>query len=165
MSSAFNELSPLAKWVYNRLASDSAARTLVGDRFFEDDLPPGADLAKPAVLFTRQAGRDINGAFGVRMAIKGLYQLKAVCTGNSYMPADPVANCIERLFQGVNQLSDPGTGLVVMGVVRQDLIRYKVNDEGVQYCHTGGLYRIDATFTGTQVQDVVVINIDGGVFV
>ena len=143
-----NELSPLAKALYSIFDADPKFHNRVGDRFYEEAVPQGASL--PGAVFAHQAGNDINGAFGARLATRGLYQVKGICEGDSFAPIEGISDDIDRLLHGLNQYKyettnadDEPVSITITGVIRTGTLKYSETDaDGVRYNHQGGIYRI-----------------------
>jgi len=155
-----NELSTLAKFIYATLTGDSYWNTTFtqnNDQFFEEVIPAGIQVTKPAAMFQLVHAEYIKGAFGFRLYTASIYQIKGVVEGADFSLLEDMANQIDRLFDWQNQIdntghpknqqvwTDPDTGqqTMIMGMTGNRPIKFDTFIDGVNYCHLGGEYAID----------------------
>lgn len=140
-----NELNSVAVWLYNRLANDpdgqdasgnpySGLSTLVGGRVYEFIAPEGATY--PLIVFTFLSGRDIKGGGGRRIISRGLFHVKAICTGNSFGPSGSIADRVDALLVQ----DESAEGNIVIGCNRERVLQSVDEDEGVRHNTLGGEY-------------------------
>lgn len=127
------------QWIYETLSGDATIASLVGTRIYEGLAPQGAAL--PFVVFQFMAGADVVAVGAVRVMNSGLYQVKAICQGESYSPAAAIADRIDTLLQGANGSVSDG---VIYGCTREQPLTLIEQEHGIQYRHVGGLYRVYA---------------------
>lgn len=125
------------EWLYTVLSGDATITGLVGSRIYDGLAPQGAAL--PFVVFNFQGGVDLRGVGTVRVFNSGLYQVKAICQGESYAPAAAIADRIDELIHGNRGSVSDGS---VVDCVREQPLTLIEQQNGVQYRHVGGLYRI-----------------------
>lgn len=127
------------QWLYERLSGDTTLSNLVGGRIYSYLAPQDAVL--PFVLFSHQAGHDVRGVGPARIMTSLVYQVKAVGQGHSFGPLKAIADRLDTLLQGASGSVVDGT---VLMCVREQPVEYVETDDGVQYRHLGGLWRIIA---------------------
>lgn len=125
-------------WLYARLSGDAELSTLVGGRIFSALAPP--DTPVPFVVYSSQTWRDVRGV-GPRARIlsESVYQVKAIGEGRSFGPLRRIAERIDELLDGA---AGPADGGEVAGVAREEQLAFVEVDEGTEYRHLGGLYRL-----------------------
>jgi len=156
-----NEISTLTKFLFSTLNTDTywiANFKNHGTMSFPEVVPRGISLSIPQVVFSMSDGNDIRGAFGMRLFVKTIYQIKAIISGEDFAPLADAANQIDRLYDWTNQIdpaagrprsqeqyTNPETGEVIqiMGMIRDRPVKYTTYSEGTTYCHLGGEYLID----------------------
>ena len=163
-----NELSTLAKFIYNTASNDTLAASQFATRFNEEIIPSNQMVTQPTLMFVGISSKDIKGAFGARLFTTSVYQIKAVVEGDDFSILEKPSSSIDRLFDWQNQLidnngnptTDPNLGrprsqfvwqdpddvtvqLVIMCSVRNGPIKHCTYADGVNYCNQGGEYRID----------------------
>ncbi len=95
--------------------------------------------AEPYIVFNQQAGTD-SYTFSARDSRSLLYQIKAVGKGSSALVPSQMSDRIDAL------LTDKSLGVsgwTQMRVRRESDVEYVEIENGVQYHHLGGLYRVD----------------------
>lgn len=127
------------QWLYERLSGDTTLSNLVGGRIYAYLAPQDATL--PFVLYSHQAGHDVRGVGPARIMTSLVYQVKAVGQGGSFGPLKAIADRLDTLLQGASGSVVDGT---VLMCVREQPIEYVEIEDGVQYRHLGGLWRIIA---------------------
>jgi hypothetical protein len=131
------ETARVDRWLYELLSGDQELQSLVGDRVYGYLAPPGAQF--PFVVFTHQGGHDVLGVGPARVMAHLLYQVKAVGKGNSFAPLQPIADRVDALLQGASGSVVDGYVLIC---VREHPFAFVEVDNGVEYRHIGGLWRI-----------------------
>lgn len=133
------ETARVDRWLYERLAGDATLSGLVGGRIYAFVAPQGT--AFPFVVFAHQGGHDVLGVGPARVMVSLLYQVKAVGQTAAVADLQPVADRIDALLHGASGAVPDGT---ILACVREQAIEEAEVDDGVQYRHVGGLYRLIA---------------------
>lgn len=128
--------------IYKTLLGDATINSYIGNRIFEYQHPSGADY--PCIVFNNQTPpRDIRGVGSATIMTDTLYVIKVIGETTSYLPIQPISKKIHSLFNGMQATN---TGLdqngTVIGMVREEVIKYPEVDAGKHYRHLGGLYRV-----------------------
>lgn len=130
-------------WIYDRLASDSQILALVGVDSISGTLS-ATPLTPPYVTFLMNSTVDvITAAGGDRISTENLYVIKAVAASGSWDDVRAAANRIDALFHLPNTVVTLGGGS--LSSIRERVVSYPEIDEGVQYRHLGGIFRIRAS--------------------
>jgi hypothetical protein len=131
-------------WIYSVLSADATLASLVSTRIYSYAAPKESSF--PVVVYGVQTpSLDIVTQPLVRIASRLRYQVKAVWQGNDFVSAGAISARIDALLQAASGSNSYG---VVAACYRDMPISYLENDdEGVQYSHAGGLYRIIAQAT------------------
>jgi hypothetical protein len=130
------ELSAADKWLYTVLSGDAQLVGLINGRVFDTLAPESA--AFPYVVFQYQGGHDVRGNGPTRVMTNSLYLVKAVGRGGSYASLWPIANRLDELLHAQHGANADGQAWAV----REQPFKLLEVDNGVQYRHLGGLYRI-----------------------
>jgi hypothetical protein len=137
------EVSITDAWVASRLASIPALVALVSTRIYNTWAPP--DIAYPFVIYQQQTLRDVIGVGSERIMVDNLYVVKGIAQGPDFSQLAPVAAQIDVALH-----VPPGGAVMggyVMASVREEPFALTEVDDGVQYRHMGGVYRIHAQAT------------------
>lgn len=134
-----NEVFEAYTWIYDTLSSNATVAGLVSDRIYAGSAPQGAAL--PFVIFNHMGGVDLIGVGTARVWNNSLYQVKGVTPGRSHATGQQLANAIDAALHGHNGST---TGGLVIGCVREQPIVYGQSDNGEEFRHAGGIYRIYA---------------------
>lgn len=134
------ETLTIAEWLYGRLVADPQLAALVGDRVFSYVAPAGSTY--PLVLFSLQGGHDVSALGAARVMMSCTVLVKAVDKGSTFARLRPIASRLDQLLQGAS--GQVWSGSVLM-CVREQPIEYVEVDDGVEWRHLGGLYRVVAT--------------------
>lgn len=129
------------KWLYATLSADATLAGLVGDRI-SGTLSPEL-LPTPYVTFLLQSPRDIIGVGGVRISTDNLYIVKGVAQTSTWDDLTSIANRIDYLIHRPGSTMIQGTGSLTC--IREMVHQMAEVDEGLQYRHLGGIYRIRAS--------------------
>lgn len=135
-------------WVEARLSDVAVAASLnainagLSGRVFLDYAPKGT--AWPVVIFQCQdPPRDVRGVGTSSVMIDTLYIVKTVAQVDEYAPLAPIASVLHAAM--TTSTGDAvGDGLVLTSV-RNDQFSMVEVDEGIQFRHLGGVFRIQAT--------------------
>lgn len=133
------EIARAMEWIYDTLSADVTLAGLVSTRIYDGLAPQGS--AFPFVAFNHQGGADLRGVGTERVFNNSLYQVKAVTKGGSYVSGAAIADRIDTLLHGQNGTTSDG---VIIGCVRDQALMLIEQQNGVEYRHIGGIYRIYA---------------------
>lgn len=141
-----NEEQAAAKFIFDTLSAADAVTDLVDDRIYEGFADQGESY--PLILFNLQSpGNDRTVPGGdQRMMSRGLWLVKATVEGSSYADADAIASAIDAALLGATGVVTIGDqDYIVLSLVRERGHRMPEMTDGVQYRHSGGLYRVQCT--------------------
>lgn len=128
-------------WLFDILSTDADLIALVGESV--SGTLSGELLAVPYVTFLLQDHTDIQGVGGQEIMGDCLYMVKAVDRSAGWDTVRPIAERIHAL------LHRPHTNITIpngsLTTIRERIIQYPEVEEGVQYRHLGGIYRIQAS--------------------
>jgi hypothetical protein len=93
----------------------------------------------PVVIYSYHSGSDVYGSGTARIMSHLVYQVKAVGEGASFSTLGPIADRIDELLHGA---LGGVTGLSVLSCIREAPVAYAEIENGIQYRHLGGLYRL-----------------------
>ncbi len=145
MSFVGAEVDLIDLWVEDRLRSEALALSRIDagleDRIFNYAAPVGTKY--PFIIFQAQAPpRDVRGVGPVRVMVSSLYIVKAVAQTLNYHDLRDVAVVIDRA------MTAPSTQAVVGGLIltsiREGQFALPEVEDGKQFRHLGGEYRIQA---------------------
>ncbi|MBI1756201.1 MAG: DUF3168 domain-containing protein [Fimbriimonas ginsengisoli] len=133
------ETTAAARWLYGVLSGDAALAALCGGRVFAYRVPIGKPM--PCVVFQMQGARPDSRPVGAsRVASRMAFVVKAVSQGADLIAIRPIADRIDRLIEAAGGTNVDG---VVAQCVRETPVEYlELGDNGVDYAHLGGLYRL-----------------------
>lgn len=137
------EVSIIDAWVVAQLSSTVGVTNLVGSRIYNQYAPTNADY--PFIIFQQQTLRDVRGVGGVRIMVDSLYVVKGISQGNDFAQLGVLATAIDTALN-----IPPGgsvTGGYVMASVREEPFALTEVEDGKQFRHMGGIYRIHAQAT------------------
>lgn len=130
------------EWLVAILSADATISAAVGARIYSEMAPE--DAIFPCIIFSmRPTARDVMGVGPNRIMAHLVYSIQAVGQYESYSPLQAIADRIDVLLHGAKGNVASGAGSV-LGCVRDGELRYPEVEDGVQYRHLGGLYRIMA---------------------
>lgn len=132
-------------WIYSVLAGDATLLGLVNDGAASiSGTASPTPLPTPFVSFSFDSGLDVlTGAGADRIALNALYLVKAVAATGSWDDVAPVAARVDALLHRPYQVMTVAGGS--LSCSREKIVQYPEVNEGVQYRHLGGLYRIRAS--------------------
>lgn len=140
------EQALVTQWVLDQLASASADLDEIDDglslRVFEDFAPQGFSTYPFIIVQCQSPPRDVRGVGVSRVMVDTIYVVKAVAQVNSYAPLAPVARVIDQAM--TTSVGGSLLGGNVFTSVRNDQFSLIEIDNGKQYRHFGGEYRIQA---------------------
>lgn len=140
MSSGIETVDVIEAWLYDTLSSDAALTALVGDRVV-GTLAPG-DVPTPYVVFFLSSASDVSAVPTIRIQVDAIYTVKAVGDGAAWGQVRDIAARVDELLHGVNTTTSNGQ----VSCVRQSIVQYAEVNQGTQYRHLGGLFRVRANF-------------------
>jgi hypothetical protein len=136
--SVIETVDVIEPWMYQRLAADAALTALVAGRVVST--MAGRNMQSPYVVFDLNSPRDIRGIGTGRIMVDCLYVAKAVGKTDSWDDLAPIAARVDELLDGASGEVVAGH---VLGVARERVVQYaEVDDNGNQYRHLGGMYRL-----------------------
>ena len=130
------ELGAIDTWLYATLSADATLVGLVAGRVYDSVAPQGAVL--PCIVFQHQGAHDVRGNGPGRIMASTVYLVKAIGQGSSFTALEAIANRVDVLLQGQSGSNTKGQ----CWAVREQPFKLAETDEGIQYRHLGGLYRI-----------------------
>lgn len=128
------------QWLFGALSGDASLSALVGGRVYGHVAPQGAQM--PFVLFQQQAaGADVRGVGPARIMANLLYVVRIVAESSSFGGSvQTAAGRIDAVLQAASGTVLAGT---VLACVRERPFAMTETDEdGRQYRHLGGIYRM-----------------------
>ena len=128
-------------WLWDTLSADTTLMGLVNDTL-SGTLSSEA-LPVPYVTFLMQSSRDVGGTGGTRISTDNLYIVKGVTQGASWDDGEPIAERIDFLLHRPSAVMTSGSGSLTC--IREQIVQYPEQQEGLQYRHLGGIYRIRAS--------------------
>lgn len=129
-------------WLYSTLSGSATLKTYVDTRIYSHVAPAGA--ATPFVLWSHQSSHDVRGVGPTRVMASYVYQVKVVGQTGGFGGIADAADELDDLLQGATGTTTDG---IVLSCVRESTVAYAEVENGVQYRHLGGLYRIFAQET------------------
>ena len=134
------ETEIVTDFIMANIAMDSTIETLLGGSNLVFDQGGRLPVNGPCIVFQPQAPlMDTNGQAGVRIMSIGLYIVRAIVPGSSFIPARPIANRIDTLLQLARGSTIDGD---VYAMVREEPYRMAEDLNGQSFRHLGGVYRV-----------------------
>lgn len=132
------ETVAVERWIYGALLA--AGITEIGTSRIYGYVAPN-DAPMPFVVFQHQASRDIRGVGTARIMVDCMYVVKAVDeTGRFTGTLSAVAEAIDAALHAKSGTLGP-EGIVLHCVREEPFALFEI-DDGREYRHLGGLYRI-----------------------
>lgn len=131
-----SELSAVDKWLYTMLSTDAALTAIVSTRVYDTLAVESATF--PYVVFRYQGGSDVRTNGAGRIMVSSVYQVKVIGKGVPFSSLTAAASRIDALLNAKYGANSDGQ----VWAVREQPIKYLELDNGVQYRHLGGLYRV-----------------------
>lgn len=130
-------------WVMDTLLANTALGAMVNGNIFNFFAPP--QTLFPYIVFQQQSMRDVRGVGPARIMVDTLYVVRGVGQGSDFATLAAVAREIDL------SLSTPVGGAVLGGAVfnsvREEPFTLVEVEDGKQFRHLGGSYRIHAQAT------------------
>lgn len=130
------------KWLWEALSGDSTLVGLIGTDNIVGTLAPEA-LDPPYLAWLCQSAIDIKGNAGQIISVDTLYEIKAVAQTSTWDDVGPVAQRVKQILHRPGEVITTVNGS--LSCVHDRIIQYPEVNEGVQYRHLGGIYRIRAS--------------------
>jgi hypothetical protein len=132
-------------WVRSRIATVNAALEEIdlglSARVYSEAAPKGAVF--PVIIFQCQdPPRDVRGVGTFTVMVDTLYLVKAVAQVDDYAELAPIASLLHEALT-TSTGGSVGTGTVLTSV-REQQFSMPEFEEGEQWRHLGGMYRIQA---------------------
>jgi hypothetical protein len=121
-------------WLYATLAASPA---LAGGRVYQGVAPQGAVF--PYVVYQFQGGADLDTTSVARVWADLVYLVKAVTNASSFAAIQSVADAIDSRLHGARGTTATAA---IDACVREQPFQLTETDEGVNYRHLGGVYRL-----------------------
>lgn len=144
-----DETTRVDQWLQARLAGDGTLIALLTDGaagVHADEVPPAGEF--PAVVHQFQGGADQQGASTDRIMLSGLWVVKAIVAGRDYLAAQPAADRVDVLLHGAASSSPVDDGTVFSCVREQPFRLAERTEDGQDFRHLGGVYRIEVQVPG-----------------
>lgn len=134
-----DDTSRVAAYLHRVMVEDEEMAELVEDRVF-DGISPTPRIP-PMVVFQQQTPlRSVSTGVGrYKVMATGLYVIRGIVQGASFTPAVPIADRISELFDKVVAGVQDG---ITLDMAREEDFKMLDVDEGVQYRHLGGMFRV-----------------------
>jgi hypothetical protein len=137
--------TPIRRAIYGRLAGDTTLNGMLGSpapnyakSIYHQKAPDGA--AFPFVVFSKSAGNPTE-AFSDPSALEtDIWLVKGVDRSNSTDTAEAIQARLQALLNDAS-LSIAG-GVTLLYLRRTSDVEYDETEDGVEYKHAGGLYRL-----------------------
>jgi len=126
------------RWLTDVLSNDATLSALIHGVY--GYVIPG-DIDLPCVVFKFFEGNDENGVGAVRLYSALLYAVEAIGDGESFVALETIANRVDVLLHGRNNLLVEGGNIVEC--IRQRPVSSVEIVEGItQFRHLGGIYQL-----------------------
>jgi len=136
-----DETTRVDAWLHATLTGDATLVALLAtgagylDGVYKDEAPAGAGY--PFVRFGYLGGVDVEGQKAHRILHSGLWLVAGVAQAREYDSA--IADRLDVLLHRASGTADDG---IIFSSTRDAPFRLSENDEGTDYRHLGGQYRI-----------------------
>lgn len=142
MSTGIETTEIVEPWLYGVLSGDAQLMDMVDHRLINASSDETTEAGWDAYLeFSFVSSRDIRGAGLHRVQVDSIYLVKAVVKGGSYDPATAIMSRATRLLETPETVSTPGGDITC---TRETITQYPELQDGTQYRHLGGSFRIRA---------------------
>jgi hypothetical protein len=141
-----SEVSRIEGWIFARFISDVGAgglATLVNNRISPYQASQGT--AYPLVVYSLQAGSDVQGLGTNRVMTRPIYLAKVISRG---APNDAARSAADRIDVLLNVASSVKDGYVFSSRRVQPISFQESDDANTIYRHVGGLFRIECYPSG-----------------
>lgn len=136
MSSGLETADVIEPWLWATLTSDPQLTALVGGNIINAAADQGDP---PYVVFNLVSARDVRGVGTTRVQVDCIYQVKAVVAGSSFDAAAAIARRVFVLLETPQTVSTPAGALTC---TREQIVQFPDTQDGAQYRHVGGLFRL-----------------------
>lgn len=134
------ESSYTAQWLYERLNGDVTLKTALGSGARVHEQPAPQDSLFPFITFQLQSDVDVmTGDTRNRIFSDELWLIRATTDSTSFLPLKVIADRMDLLLQNADGAAD---GAIIYHCSREETFRLVEIDNGKQYRHLGGIYRI-----------------------
>jgi len=131
------ESSYAAEWLYDTLTGDATLMALI-EGVYEQPAPESS--AHPMVVFNLQSDVDtVTGDSLNRIFSNQLWLVRATVEDTSYATAKTIADRMDTVLQNANGTAD---GATIYTCTREETFRLVDVENGKQYRHLGGMYRL-----------------------
>lgn len=147
VGSVGNEVTRVDRWLQATLTGSTAVTGPLGDGVngvHADVAPPGAK--HPLVIHQFQGGADVRGAGPFRIMLNGLWVVKVIGETRDILELEPIDDAIDALLQGASGAAADG---LIFSSVREYPLTLAERDNGHDYRHLGGAYRVLAQIPST----------------
>lgn len=138
------EQDVIDRWVEARLEAHTDFNTAYAgltDRIFDRYAPTGTPY--PFIVYQDQSPvRDIRGVGTARVMVESLYIVKVIAQVKTYAPLRVVAHEIDQAMT-VGESEAIADGVLITSIRQEGFGMVEVED-GKQYRHLGGMFRIQA---------------------
>lgn len=133
------ESAAIDRWLNTVLAGDTQLAALVGTRIYADLAPGGAAL--PMVVYQMQAANDLMVLGSARVWANAVYIVRGVARSLAY--GGNLLTIADRIDTVLHAASGSNVEGTIFECVREREFRMtEVGQDGEQYRHMGGMYRI-----------------------
>lgn len=132
-----DETTRADQWIWETIQGSVGLLDVVDDRVYADVAPGGT--VWPAVVYQYQGGGDILTQETSRVLHSGVWLIRIIQPTRSYLEMQPAADLLDTLFHSTAGTAGDG---VVYSSVREAPYRLLEVDDGVEFRHLGGLYRL-----------------------
>ena len=149
------KLDATEHWINDKLTADAEIVAAGFDeKVYRDQAPDDAEY--PFIVFSFQAGADVNAVGTARILTRPIYQIKVISKGAPDATARLLANRIDEIFQNavaethsITRTESGGneTESYTFSSRRIEPVSYTENEQSAKqlYYHRGGLYRIEVS--------------------
>lgn len=127
------------RWLTDILSNDATLTGLINGRVYGYVAPDDSEL--PLVVFKFFDGADETGVGAVRLYSALQYIVEVIGEGESFVALETIANRVDVLLHGKNNLLVDGGNIIECIRVRPTA-SVEVIEGGVQYRHLGGIYQL-----------------------
>jgi hypothetical protein len=131
-----NEADIVAEWFYSTIHGDPV---LAPYPCYEEPAP--AEATFPRITFSQSSGGEVQGHNAIRIFYSGIWLVKGIDRYASFSRLKVIANRLDEILHRADGLVVSGN---VLFCVREESIRLAEIDNGIQYRHSGFLFRVGA---------------------
>ena len=135
-----SETAMAIQWIKSTCTADTTLMAAATGGVWMDKADQGT--IAPYVLIVQQSMVDTMTLTGLRLFVRGLFQIKAIGPTAQYATLVTIADRIDALFKNARSVAlSPSGG--ILASYREQSLAYDELVNGIQYSHLGGLYTID----------------------